>query len=95
MERLAERRTASIPGACTGWAETQAAYWRVGENRPSTCYAQVCWPERDGITDPAWVTPATPAVTSFIDRAVGAADLPSALTDHPSHDPEDLQLVVA
>jgi hypothetical protein len=25
-ERLAERPTASIPGACSGWAETQAAY---------------------------------------------------------------------
>jgi len=26
VERLAERPTASIPGACNGWAETQAAY---------------------------------------------------------------------
>lgn len=26
IERLAERPTASIPGACNGWAETQAAY---------------------------------------------------------------------
>jgi hypothetical protein len=26
VERLAERPTASIPGACTGWAEPQAAY---------------------------------------------------------------------
>ena len=26
VERLAERPTASIPGACSGWAETQAAY---------------------------------------------------------------------
>ena len=26
VERLAERPTASIPGACQGWAETQAAY---------------------------------------------------------------------
>lgn len=26
VERLAERPTASIPGACGGWAETQAAY---------------------------------------------------------------------
>jgi len=26
VERLAERPTASIPGACIGWAETQAAY---------------------------------------------------------------------
>ncbi|MBK5962654.1 hypothetical protein CCR95_00660, partial [Thiocystis minor] len=26
VERLAERPTASLPGACTGWAETQAAY---------------------------------------------------------------------
>lgn len=26
LERLAERPTASIPGACKGWAETQAAY---------------------------------------------------------------------
>ncbi len=26
VERLAERPTASIPGACRGWAETQAAY---------------------------------------------------------------------
>ncbi|MBK5963271.1 hypothetical protein CCR95_06800, partial [Thiocystis minor] len=25
VERLAERPTASIPGACHGWAETQAA----------------------------------------------------------------------
>jgi hypothetical protein len=25
-ERLAEKPTASIPGACGGWAETQAAY---------------------------------------------------------------------
>lgn len=28
--RLAERPTASIPGACTGWAETQAAYRFLG-----------------------------------------------------------------
>jgi hypothetical protein len=26
LERLAERPTASIPGACSGWTETQAAY---------------------------------------------------------------------
>jgi hypothetical protein len=26
IERLAERSTASIPAACNGWAETQAAY---------------------------------------------------------------------
>jgi hypothetical protein len=25
-ERLADRPTASLPGACAGWAETQAAY---------------------------------------------------------------------
>jgi hypothetical protein len=25
-ERLAEKPTASIPGACNGWSETQAAY---------------------------------------------------------------------
>jgi hypothetical protein len=25
-ERLAEKPTASIPGACSGWAETQGAY---------------------------------------------------------------------
>lgn len=26
VERLAEWPTATIPGACNGWAETQAAY---------------------------------------------------------------------
>lgn len=26
IERLPEHPTASIPGACNGWAETQAAY---------------------------------------------------------------------
>ncbi len=30
IERLAERPTASIPGACNGWAETQAAYRFLG-----------------------------------------------------------------
>lgn len=30
LERLAERPTASIPGACNGWAETQAAYRFLG-----------------------------------------------------------------
>jgi hypothetical protein len=30
VERLAERPTASIPGACNGWAETQAAYRFLG-----------------------------------------------------------------
>lgn len=26
LERLADKPTASIPGACNGWGETQAAY---------------------------------------------------------------------
>jgi hypothetical protein len=30
LERFAERPTASIPGACNGWAETQAAYRFLG-----------------------------------------------------------------
>ena len=30
VERLAERPTASIPGACNGWSETQAAYRLLG-----------------------------------------------------------------
>jgi hypothetical protein len=30
VERLAERPTASIPGACTGWVEMQAAYRFLG-----------------------------------------------------------------
>jgi len=30
IERLAEHPTASIPGACNGWAETQAAYRLLG-----------------------------------------------------------------
>ena len=33
IERLAERPTASIPGACNGWAETQAAYRFLGSER--------------------------------------------------------------
>ena len=32
IERLAERPTASIPGACNGWAETQAAYRFLGSD---------------------------------------------------------------
>lgn len=31
VERLVERPTASIPGACKGWAETQAADRFFGE----------------------------------------------------------------
>ena len=30
IERLAEHPTASLPGACNGWAETQAAYRFLG-----------------------------------------------------------------
>ena len=48
VERLAELPTASIPGACNGWAETQAAYrflrsedcdWLeiLAAHRPCTC----------------------------------------------------------
>ena len=33
LERLAERPTASIPGACSGWAETQAAYRFLAQER--------------------------------------------------------------
>ena len=33
LERLAERPTASIPGACNGWAETQAAYRFFAQDR--------------------------------------------------------------
>ena len=33
LERLAEQPTASIPGACSGWAETQAAYRFLGQER--------------------------------------------------------------
>ena len=32
IERLAEQPTASIPGACNGWAETQAAYRFLGSD---------------------------------------------------------------
>lgn len=32
IERLAEQPTASIPGACNGWAETQAAYRFLGND---------------------------------------------------------------
>jgi hypothetical protein len=32
-ERLADRPTASLPGACAGWAETQAAYQLYGYAR--------------------------------------------------------------
>ncbi|EGV27552.1 transposase IS4 family protein, partial [Thiorhodococcus drewsii AZ1] len=30
IERLAEHPTASIPGACNGWSETQAGYRFLG-----------------------------------------------------------------
>lgn len=43
-ERLAERPTASIPGACKGWAETQAAYRFLAQD-------EVWW--RD-ILEPHW-----------------------------------------
>jgi hypothetical protein len=33
LERLAERPTASIPGACSGWTETQAAYRFLSADR--------------------------------------------------------------
>lgn len=33
IDRLAEHPTASIPGACNGWAETQAAYRFLGSER--------------------------------------------------------------
>lgn len=33
LERLAEKPTASIPGACNGWAETQAAYRFLSQER--------------------------------------------------------------
>ena len=33
LERVAERPTASIPGACNGWAETQAAYRFLAQER--------------------------------------------------------------
>ena len=32
-ERLAEKPTASLPGACRGWAETQAAYRLLAQER--------------------------------------------------------------
>lgn len=32
MERLSERPAASIPGACNGWAEAQAAYRFLGND---------------------------------------------------------------
>jgi hypothetical protein len=33
LERLSERPTASIPAACRGWAETQAAYRFLSNER--------------------------------------------------------------
>ena len=43
-ERLADRPTASIPGACKGWAETQAAYRFLAQE-------EVSW---EAILEPHW-----------------------------------------